>query len=95
MVVDQVLVIQLSLGLLALMWVGAQVILRVMVLMRLHYCLLVDQVDLPGRRDVGPDSSLDHLVGERLCLGELPYLAGNHLGDHPVRVDLLCPLIAM
>ena len=61
------LVIQLSLGLLALMWVGAQVILRVMVLMRLHYCLSMDLVDRPDRRDVGLDSSLDHLVVELLC----------------------------
>ena len=73
----------------------AQVILTGMVLMRVHYCLSGDLVDRQGRVDADPDSSLDHLVGERLCLGELPYLAGNHLGDHPVRVDLLCPLIAM
>ena len=73
----------------------AQVILTVMVLMKVHYCLSVDLVDRQGRVDADPDSSLDHLVGERLCLGELPYLAGNHRGDHLVRVDLLFHLIAM
>ena len=72
-----------------------QVILTGMVPMRVHYCLSVDLVDRQDRVDADPDSSLDHLVGERLCLGELPYLAGNHRGDHLVRVDLLFRLIAM